>query len=258
MNKAEKIAKSIVETLIKGATMHYCTSQSSGECDFTLEYSTGMRVPFEVTSATNEGLKATQEAILTRHGGTSVSRVMCIHDWLVVPLPFANINRIRREVDKFLKAIEVEGRNEFLAWTDVEESQAVEAIFRELKIEIGEVINLTTPGIEIALPMAKGQPDPTIINNIVEAEANKSDNRRKLNAVEGQEKHLFVYLDHATKSIAWAAVRNGELPAAKPTLPPEITHIWMATWTGVAGWHTVYRAQLGSSWTSMGRVNINR
>jgi transposase-like protein len=92
-------------------------------------------------------------------------------------------------------------------------------------------------------------------NKAVETEAFKKDNRRKLSVAAGSEKHLFVYIER-TKHVLWVAVREETPPTAGPTLPPEMTHIWVTTWAGDSAWHTVWRAQRGSLWTHMGQVNI--
>jgi hypothetical protein len=258
MDRAETAAKSIVETLINGAKMHYHTNQSLGEWDFDLEYPNRMKVPLEVTSATDQGTAATRAAILNpRHGGPFVSRGQCTHDWYVHPLPSANINKIRKHIASYLVAIEAEGRGEFFTFTDATESPAVSAILRDLKIEYGRVISWKSPGIGIGLPGDGGLVDPVLVNEVVETEALKSDNKHKLSAAAGSEKHLFVYLDGTTKHEVWAAARDEAPPAARPKLPPEITHIWMAALAGDGEWHTVWRAQNGSSWTHEGQVNID-
>ena len=110
MDKAEAAAKSIIEILIRGATMHYRSSQSSGEHDFELEYAKGTKVPLEVTVSTDEMAEATHAAIAnSKRGRYLVSRVESMHDWYIHPIRNANINRIRDRVDSFIRAIEVEG-----------------------------------------------------------------------------------------------------------------------------------------------------
>jgi hypothetical protein len=256
MDKAEAAAKSIVENLIPGARMHYRESQSLGEYDFDLEYPTGTRIPLEVTVSTDEAAEATRAATLSsRRGGPFVPRVHCAHDWYVHPRRHANINKIRVRVDSCLAAIEAEGREQFNAFTDAVESPAVFAILHELGIEHGSVVSRKSPGIGIATPGDGGLVDPALVNEAVETEALKADNKRKLSSAAGSEKHLFVYVAH-TRHVVWVAVREEAPPTAGPKLPPEITHVWVATWAGDGAWHTVWRAQRGFSWTHMGQVNI--
>lgn len=256
MDKAEAAAKSIVENLIPGARMHYRESQSLGEHDFDLEFPTGTRIPLEVTVSTDEAAVATRAAILSkRRGGSFVGRVHCAHDWYVHPRRHADIKNIRKRVDSYLAAIEAEEREQFNAFTDAAKSPAVFAILKELGIEYGRVVNWKSPGIGIATPGDGGLVDPALVNEAVETEALKADNRRKLSSAEGAEKHLFVYVDH-TRHVVWVAVREKAPPAAGPKLPPEITHVWVATWAGDGAWHTVWHARRGFSWTHMGQVNI--
>ena len=256
MDKAEAAAKSIVENLIPGARMHYRESQSLGEHDFDLEYPTGTRVPLEVTVSTDEAAEATRAAILrSRRGRLFVLRVYCAHDWYVHPRRHANINKIRTHVDNCLAAIEAEGRAQFNAFTDAAQSPAVLAILQELGIEYGSVVSWKSPGIGVATPGDGGLVDPALVNEVVETEARKADNKRKLSAAAGSEKHLFVYVA-PTRHVIWVAVRDEAPPAAGPKLPPEITHVWVATWAGGGAWHTVWHARRDFSWTHMGQVNI--
>jgi hypothetical protein len=252
MDKAEAAAKSIVEHLIPGTRMHYRDSQSCGEHDFDLEYPTGARVPLEVTVSTDKAAEATRAAILRR--GRFVPRVQCKHDWYVYPRRNANINKIRAHIDSYLAAIEAEGRTQFKASTDADTSPAVFTILRELGIESGCVVRWESPGIGIATPGDGGRVDSTLVNEAVETEAFKADNRRKLSAAAGSEKHFFIYVAR-TRHVVWVAVREEAPPAVGPKLPPEITHVWVVTWAGDGAWHTVWRAQRGSLWTHMGQVN---
>jgi hypothetical protein len=158
-------------------------------------------------------------------------------------------------VDSYLAAIEAEGRAQFNAFTDAAQSPAVFAILQELGIEYGSVVSWKSPGIGIATPGDGGLVDSTLVNEVVETEALKMDNKRKLSAAAGSEKHLFVYVPR-TRHVLWVAVREEEPPAAGPNLPPEITHVWVATWAGDGAWHSVWQAQRGFSWTHMGQVNI--
>lgn len=258
MNKSETVAKGIVENLVPGTRMHYCKSQSSGEHDFDIEYPGGARVPLEVTEFTDQGAEATRAAILeSRRGGPFVRRVHCARDWYVHPMANANINKIRTHVDRYLAAIEAEGREQFFAFSDATESPAVSAILQELGIEAGNVSKWKSPSIGIAVPGDGGLVDPALVNKAVETEAWKTDNRRKLSSADSPEKHLFVYVAW-TKQVVYVAVRDGVPPTSGPKLPPEITDVWVATWAGDRDgvWHSVWRVRNGFPWTHMGQVNI--
>lgn len=256
MNKSEAAAKRIVEGLVAGSLMRFREVQSQGEHDFDLEYSDGSKAILEVTVSTDEVAEETEKAITkSRHGGPFIPRGRCAYDWYVHLVPGARINRIRSEVAAFLADIEAEGRQEFNAWADSSESPAVSAILMELGIAHGSVVKWKAPGIGIALPGDGGLVDPNLVNAAVEREASKSDNRRKLSSVLDGEKHLFVYV-RTTKHVVWVAIRDGSLPEGGPTLPPEITHVWVAAWAGDGSWHTAWRAKNGESWTPLGLVNL--
>ncbi len=236
--------------------MHYRESQSAGEHDFDLVYPMGAAVPVEVTMSTDEIAEATEAAIMrSRKGGPFVQRTQCQHDWWVHPLRHAKINKIRTRVDAYLAAIEAEGRKDFNSFIDATESPAIRAILQDLHIEGGNITKWKSPGIGIATPGGGGLVDPSLVNNAIEIEALKSDNKRKLGSAAGSEKHLFVYVT-PSRHVVWVAVRDGMLPASGPRLPPEITHVWVATCAGDGVWHSVWRAQRGLPWTHMGLVNI--
>jgi hypothetical protein len=207
MDFAESAAKSILEILVTGAKMHYRESQSAGEHDFDLVYPTGVLVPVEVTMSTDEIAEAMEAAIMrSRKGGPFVQRTQCQHDWWVHPLRNANINKIRTRVDSYLAAIEAEGRGDFNAFMDATESPAIRAILQDLMIEGGNVTKWKSPRIGIATPGGGGLVDPIFVNNAVETEAFKRDNRRKLGSAEGSEKYLFVYVT-PSRHVVWVAVR---------------------------------------------------
>lgn len=75
-----------------------------------------------------------------------------------------------------------------------------------------------------------------------------SDVRRKLTATGAPERHAFIGASFTTDGDAFFALaENGrpELPADNPTLPPEITHLWICqipsigrglAWSRDTGW----------------------
>ena len=111
MDFAERAAKHILETLIPGARMVYRTDQSTGGHDFDLTYGDGTTVPVEVT-ASMDPLQVQTYAAIRKQGGL-VPRQRCQLDWLVHPLPGANIKRIRAEIDAYLSDVETDGLSYF-------------------------------------------------------------------------------------------------------------------------------------------------
>ncbi|MBF6427830.1 hypothetical protein IU440_24420 [Nocardia cyriacigeorgica] len=63
--------------------------------------------------------------------------------------------------------------------------------------------------------------------------------RRKLMATGLLERHMFVWVDHYDVQ-ASRGLAEPELPVRTPTLPAEITHLWLAADSGlrgIGGWH---------------------
>ncbi|MFN2444412.1 MAG: hypothetical protein ABR606_02295 [Vicinamibacterales bacterium] len=230
MRFEEAVAKLIVETLIAGAVMRYCVRQDHRECDFELTPPNGGVVPFEVTTAADRTLNQTLAAIRAHSkGGPFVQRTVAKNDWYVHPLPSADIRKVRRNVDGYLAKIELEGRTTFFADTDAAESPAVWAIFRDLRIDAGDVLALRPPGrILIALPGQGCDVSSTYVQEAIQHEASKADNRRKLLAAGGPERHLFVYVD-PNRYPAWVGLVDERPPTVAPQLPEEVTHVWAVT-----------------------------
>jgi hypothetical protein len=68
------------------------------------------------------------------------------------------------------------------------------------------------------------------LQQAIEVEAKKNDNRRKLVASGCDERHLFVYVDRRNY-LAWVALVDGNVPEKGPSLPNEITHVWAVAHT---------------------------
>jgi len=256
MNHSERIAKAVIETILVGAQMQYRRDQSKGQHDFDLQYTTGIIAAVEVTASVDETMEQTIAAISNeRRGDFFVSAERCQNDWLVHPLSGANINRIRNQVDKYLAAIEAEGRRQFFVYTDVDTSPGVARIWSDLQIESGKIVKWKdSPCIGIDYPAQGGPVSVEDIQRAIEAEANKEDNRRKLAAAGTDERHLFVYVD--SYSLPWTALVNGNLPEQAPYLPDEITHVLAATQTRSPDEYVVWRAERAKRWQDLGRVSF--
>lgn len=256
MNYSEAVAVGIVEALLPGAVMQYQPYQSNGEHDFNLIQKNGQIVPLEITISTNESHKGTVKAIRNvRKGGPFVKANLCHQSWYVFPAPDVNVNNIRKHIDAYLAEIEAEGRNYFNSYTDAYQSSVIERIFRDLRIEAGEVIKWKQPRqIGIALPKQRTRLNAEHLEQAVEAEAYKSDNREKLGRViSSNERHLFVYIEHDNFP-AWYAI-NGTSPSLKlPSLPIEITHVWAVASSREPDKYVVWRASVSEHWVDNGIV----
>jgi hypothetical protein len=254
--RTEALAKSILEAVLPGPRARYVEDQSAGQHDFDLEYTDGRTVPLEVTAAADANIERTYAAIKdARKGGNCIQRTRSGVGWFIHPRADANINAIRENADEYLVAIEADGLNQFFAYTDAESSPAVWRILEDLGIESGRVMQWKHPGeIRMALPGGGGLVDPHLVVVAVETEAWKVDNRRKLSSL-ASERHLFVEID-PNNARAWVAIRDEVPPNAIASLPDEITHMWIAAYTGNADWYVVWHAPRGCVFEDIGFVNV--
>ena len=119
MNHSEQIAKVFIESLIPGAVMHYREDQSTSTHDFDLEWKGELIAAVEVTTSTCKQRKEIEAAIRDqRKGGFFLRTKRCRKDWSVCPLPTANINKIRKELDQYLADIEADNLERFLSSRD--------------------------------------------------------------------------------------------------------------------------------------------
>jgi hypothetical protein len=251
MNYAERAAKAIVEELT-GGMMVFRNEQSRGWHDFDLEYPHGEQVPVEVTSSVDVEKVEAYAAIRKR--GSCVQRHKCRDNWLVHPLPDANIRRIRNEVDRYLAAIEVDHLTSFHTYAHAYEYPSVAAILRDLRVESGAVVR--TEGIQIGYPGSGGAIGAETAAQAITLEAMKQDNRQKLGRTGARERHLFVYID-ATNFLPWAGLREFDPSVLKPpSLPDEITDLWAAAGAGWPAAYTVWRAR-AAGWQTAGVVVLD-
>ena len=257
MNHSEKIAKILIEVIIVGGNMQYRPDQSSSVPDFDLKYADGTVAAVEVTASESAEIRRTTAAISDeKKGGPFVRAKKCRNGWWVHPLGDANINKIRTHVDEYLAEIEAEGRRRFFAYTDAVTSPAVRRIFHELRIEAGDVVQWKIPNcIGIAFPGQGGRVSVEYVQQAIEAEAHKEDNRRKLAVADVDERHLFVYID-PRHYLPWKALVDEHPPKQGPSLLSEITHIWAATETRSPDEFVVWKAERGKNWENLGVIRV--
>ena len=258
MDYAEQLAEKIIESVIPGSKMHFRLAQSNGEHDFDLEYPDGVQAAVEVTTSTIQSREAKFAQITDkRKGGNFVKGKLCHKDWLVHPLPKANIKLIRAKVDEYLAAIELDGLDSFFSPIDADSFVSVSKIYTDLSIERGGVMKWKNSGqIGISLPGDGGFVVAEKLQKAIELEALKSDNRRKLGTVHASERHLFVYVS-PLNFLAWTVLIDGDMPTNAPQLPDEITDVWAATGAGQKDKYVVWRASKGSLWKNIGLVSVN-
>jgi hypothetical protein len=261
MRRPEQVAKYVIETVLEGAYAQFRAQQSNGECDFDLRLADGSSGEAEVTSATIQKLEQALQEIRRQKG--EVPAVACRKSWLVHLLPNARVDLVRREVDRYLSAIEAEGLDAFYG-PDGGANQSISEIFDRLGIDEG----LTLDGFQVDDGPTSQQPQPASIwiqgpsgqGNIVqpgdlqcaiEREAGKTDNKSKLGATHRTQRHLFVYVT-SLNSRPWSALINHCLPERPPVLPPEITHVWAAA--EAPGGVVVWVAESPNRWKDIGVI----
>lgn len=255
MNHAEQVAQRIIEAVLIGAKMQYLQDQSTSVHDFDLHVG-GAVDAVEVTMATDQGLRRMIAQIMdARHGGQFIPTRLCRSDWLVHPLPRADIPSVRAKADEYLAAVEAEGIQQFFAPFDAEAHPSVDRIYSDLSIEAGGVLKWSPPGrIGISRPGGGGIVSSEHLQRAVESEAMKDDNRRKLRNANARERHLFVYVDaHAFRP--WIALIDQEPPPTPPSLPPEVDVVWAVTEAPGSGVQcVVWQGRRDGEWRSLGIV----
>ena len=255
MNHAEQVAQVVLKAALDGARLHYREDQSTSVHDFDLVLSGGVDA-VEVTTSTDPSRRATVAAIMdARKGGQFVPTHCCRKDWLVHPVSGANIDLIRRRVDEYLAAIEVDGLERFFSPVDADAHQSVWRIYEDLSIEGGGVLRWNPPGrIGISTPSGGGVVGAEHFVRAIEHEAIKDDNRRKLRAATARQRHLFVYVDpHAF--LPWIVLIDQDPPATPPSLPEEVDVVWAATEAiGTRDRYVVWQGRSAAPWRSLGVI----
>jgi len=234
--------------------MEYHPDQSNGEHDFDLRYPDGHVSAVEVTSSVNRTLEETHYAINDKKkGGPEIKTRLCKNSWHIFPSPDANIKRLRKEGDKYLAAVESAGIEDFWGPTDCRPS--VEAIYGDLGVTKGLVNRGSSPGyIVMALPGGGGAFGRSSVVEAAEQEAFKLDNRKKLGAAGGGERHLAIYAYVLSRS--WVALVDFAPEPDIPHLPPEITDIWVLSEAYGEHEYVVWRASASLPWKKL-KLTLN-
>ena len=251
LKRSEQVAKYVIETIHEGARAEHLLQQSAGEYDIDLKYGDGTSAAVEVTSSTIEDLQQTLAEIGKQ--GCCVRATACRNSWLVHPLPKARIKLILEKVDRYLSAIEAEGRTEFFAGHG-QASSSVSQILHDLQIDEALTLQLPPPAcIWVQGPSGQGSMvRPGDLQRAIEVEANKTDNRRKLEASGRAQRHLFVYVEPLNFE-PWSALINRCIPEQPPVLPIEVTHVWAAAEVPDDG-IVVWVAQRPNGWQDLGVI----
>jgi hypothetical protein len=123
MNRSERVAKHVIETIHSGAWAEFSCTQSNSEYDFHVTFADGRTAALEVTISTNQKSIEMLESIKKR--GSRVPATACRNSWLINYSPKADTRAILKDVDRYLAAIEAEGLSEFFADPGQMNSEAV-------------------------------------------------------------------------------------------------------------------------------------
>lgn len=257
MDAAELLAKGTIERFVNNAHMDFNDEQHDGQYDFDLIIAGVHGAAVEATMSTDEKLLNTIARIKDSHkGGDFVPSDKCSNGWIVHPTPYADIRRIRANVNKYLANIEAEGLKYFFSQIDAVDHPAVFRIFSDLKIEAGEVMEWKSGcQICIAIPGGGGKVTPSLVQDVAIDEARKKDNRDKLYKTGMQQRHLFVYLDPAN-FLPWVSLVDCSPPPEAVNFSKEITDLWVATCTRDENHFVAWRVENGSHWQNLGSFTL--
>jgi hypothetical protein len=219
--------------------------QSRGEHDFDVYYPDGRNAIVEVGMIADEGMRGLIAAVTSsRHGGELVPVKHARDGWYVTPRPDARVNQIRREADSVLAALDAAGIQgfdlEFFAdYMPVELALKI----KEVGLLKGDVVRFVPPGkFWIGLPSIGGGVDPSAVARAVIEVSSRPDNLRKLDQAKAGERHLFVYVDGTANDVQGALLLCEPISVPE-ALPPQVTHIWVATYRGTLDEAVVWRGE---------------
>ncbi len=227
-NHAEQIAKILLERIFLGSRMIYRQEQSHGEWDFDLQYREGEVAAVEVTTSHNDSITQTSAQIYDRKkGGARIPANQCKSSWAIRPILGANVNKIRKSADGFLRNLECQGISRFslTEWRVPCLPNGLEQERHKLGLEFGLVIAAQgRPEIQILGVISGRTIDPSTAIDAAMAEI--AENIQKLGRATCKDRHLVVVVDSRNGG-PWIAMVDFAPPQEKPKLPREITHIWL-------------------------------
>lgn len=150
---------------------------------------------------------------------------MLSYSWVINVTELARVNELRRRIDELL--LELERQNilqfdlRFRQQLEPWEQPLSDAGLRSGRATTTErtVILVTTSG--------GGSTGADAINEVVEQLAALPDNSEKLSTADGDEHHLFVWIDHSAPMLS-AALGSPWPPESAPTVPDHVDVVWVA------------------------------
>lgn len=230
MKAGEAIAKCVLEAMLPGAKLAYQVEQSHREYDFDLRYADGNVAAVEVTMAVDETLMKTLGDIQgKRAGGGVIPAVACKESWSIFAAKGAEIPTISKKADQLLALLEREGIDGFDYFDQWKPgcSQTVRELCYQLRVTEGYVLSSAgKPMIRINSPI-RGSAVGDSLALIHAGEACMEENREKLGAAKTAERHLVVYVHPQSNARSSTFTVSQPPEETLPTLPQEITNIWL-------------------------------
>jgi hypothetical protein len=230
----EDKAAAVIAKVTGGKPVRRDDGTASGVRDFDLIFGDGHAEPLEVTQATlpelNSAIAAHESRRMQLVQVPGLSQQWHVFSSSDTPFKDVTATRLARmlapleasAVDKFI----LPGNAPSLPKASVQEAQALRLIAAFAHSgQQGRVV-LTRPSDDREWIGAFENPGQYALAAAEEL-AGKADNQRKL-AVRGHaDSHLFIWIDERN-FLPWADLRSN-LPNKAPTLPAEITNVWLAT-----------------------------
>lgn len=248
LDSAERMAKVVLESALPGASLDFRAIQSDGEHDFDLTYDDGAVAAVEVTACIERRyIEAASAVHNPRRGGSIIPTARCKNSWIVFFSMGARINSVRGKIDQFLSELENAGIEDFHCVRGgrhaVQNVRVGLNIVRARAVDLGE-----PPIISMNISAIAGAVGAQAAIAAAEAEAWKPDIRKKLGKAGTIERHLVVYIG-SRKGSALTAFHP---PSTIPSLPEEITDLWLFTNGFQANQFFVWRARSGEGLRGLG------
>ena len=252
MNRAEAVAARVVRAIRPGISLTHNADQSHGEHDFDLVLEDGGSGIMEVTLATDERHRTLQGVLRGRSLGDAGE---CACSWMLLTSERKAIPEIRRSAGAILASLEAAGIEQFSSYTDVD-IEEVRRLRDDLRVEFGSVIsNDGTPRIFINSTGVGGMPRAEAVSKVIEVEASKADNLRKLSNQSAAERHLAVQIDwHAFE--AYSGLIDHRPGPPPPNVDGCVTHVWAIARRRADEVYVVWTSQNGSPWHAENSVHI--
>lgn len=246
MNKdyAEEVAQVVIQHFCPEARMRFRANQSTGGPvpDFDLLYGQDLRGIVEATRSADESFL---KMFATMKRKKSFPANKCQKTWFVHFNVGADLDD-QDSIEDILVTLENEGFDRSRLWSDQ---------FGQLGINFAWRIDPPDGKPQIIFELPRGG---AINYGVFEDAINAvvRDNLEKFTSGNYQERHLFVLLTSKNNFSPCVMVVQYEPPKEVPSIPPQITHLWVAAITDSGNEAVVWKAENGKSWEALGKLAV--